>query len=236
MVEEFLAAGARVAAVDLDAAAAQATADSQENPDLVRGFQADISDPASCERCAEQVLEWSGRVDVLCNNAGIFDGYESAHELPVEVWQRVIAVNLGGPFMMARAFIPAMLEQGKGVILNTASNMAFSGGGGGCAYVASKHGVIGLTRQLTFEYGRRGIRVNAICPGATATGMTLPGEVPEGFPDIAAEVERTSAGRFADPHEIAQMAVYLASDRASFVHGSSILIDGGWLTASRNAI
>ena len=145
----------------------------------------------------------------------------------------MIAVNLTGPFLMARAAIPHMLAQGAGVILNTASTSAFSAAGGGTAYTASKHGVLGLTRQLTFDYGSRGIRVNAICPGATMTGLAA-AAIDSGT-DIDAQLAKTPAGRWCQPWEIARLAVYLASDDAAFVHGSAMVIDGGWLTAAREA-
>jgi NAD(P)-dependent dehydrogenase (short-subunit alcohol dehydrogenase family) len=233
MVEEFVAEGARVAAVDIDGAKADATVAGLADPTRALAAQADVADPDSVARCIEAVLEWGGRVDVLCNNAGVLDSYHPAHEVTLEEWNRVVAVNLTGPFLMARAVIPDMLTRSAGVIINTASVSAFSAAGGGTAYTASKHGVLGLTRQLTFDYGKHGIRVNAICPGATLTGMTI-AENGESTPDVAAELERTPAGRWCDPREIARLAVYLAGDDAGFIHGSAVVIDGGWLTAARN--
>jgi NAD(P)-dependent dehydrogenase (short-subunit alcohol dehydrogenase family) len=233
MVEEFVAEGARVAAVDIDREKAEATL--VRLGDLTRALavEADVADPDSVVRCIDTALKWGGRVDVLCNNAGVLDSYRPAHEVPLAEWNRVVAVNLTGPFLMSRAVIPDMLSRSAGVIINTASVSAFSAAGGGTAYTASKHGVLGLTRQLTFDYGKHGIRVNAICPGATLTGMTNSdnGEV---APDVAAELERTPAGRWCDPREIARLAVYLAGDDAGFIHGSAFVIDGGWLTAARN--
>lgn len=233
MVEEFVAEGARVAALDIDGAKADATVAGLAGPTQALAAQADVADADSVARCIQAVLEWGGRVDVLCNNAGVLDSYRPAHEVTLEEWNRVVAVNLTGPFLMARAVIPDMLTRSAGVIINTASVSAFSAAGGGTAYTASKHGVLGLTRQLTFDYGKQGIRVNAICPGATLTGMTM-SENGESAPDVAAELERTPAGRWCDPREIARLAVYLAGDDAGFIHGSAVVIDGGWLTAARN--
>jgi NAD(P)-dependent dehydrogenase (short-subunit alcohol dehydrogenase family) len=234
MVEEFAGEGARVAAVDIDSEKAKATVASLDEPSRALAFQADVADPDSVARCIEAVLGWGGQVDVLCNNAGVLDSYRPAHEVSVEEWNRVVGVNMTGPFLMARAVIPDMLTRSAGVIINTASVSAFSAAGGGTAYTASKHGVLGLTRQLTFDYGRHGIRVNAICPGATLTGMTTSGNGSETVPDVAAELERTPAGRWCDPREIARLAVYLSGDDAAFIHGSAVVIDGGWLTAARN--
>jgi 3-oxoacyl-[acyl-carrier protein] reductase len=170
-----------------------------------------------------------GPIDILCNNAGILDDYLPAHETSWELWSRILAVNLTGPFLMARAIVPTMLAQGKGAIVNTASIAAFVAGGGGAAYTTSKHGLLGLTRQLAFDYGRLGIRVNAICPGAIATGMTVELRTPElGNEHVNAAIEATPAGRWGEPEELAALALFLASDEASFMHGTPVLADGGW--------
>lgn len=234
MVQEFVREGARVAALDIRGEAAQETVDAVGDPARALAVPADVADPDSVATAVWAVLDWAGRIDVLCNNAGVLDSYKPAHEVSLEEWDRVIAVNLTGPFLMARAVIPDMLKRSAGVIVNTASVSAFSAAGGGTAYTASKHGVLGLTRQLTFDYGRRGIRVNAICPGATLTGMTENGgDQGDPVPDVAAELEKTPAARWCDPREIARLAVYLAGDDADFIHGAAMVIDGGWLTAAR---
>lgn len=234
MVQEFHAEGDRVAAVDIDSEAADRVVSELPEPDRALAVRADIARPEQVTECIDRVVTWGGCVDVLCNNAGIIDSYRPAHEVPLEEWDRTIAVDLTAPFLMARAVIPHMLKRRSGIILNTASLSSFSAAGGGTAYTASKHGVLGLTRQLTFDYGRRGIRVNAICPGATLTGLTQPEEGGETLPDFEAELARTPAGRWCDPREIARLAVYLAGDDAGFIHGSAVVIDGGWLTAARN--
>lgn len=234
MVREFAAKGAQVAAVDIDGAAAKATVAELEDPSVGLSVQTDVSDPKSVSECIRSVIDWAGRVDVLCNNAGVLDSYLPAHEVSLEEWDRTIAVNLTAPFLMARAAIPDMLTRSAGVIINTASVSAFSAAGGGTAYTASKHGVLGLTRQLTFDYGSKGIRVNAICPGATLTGMTTAEDGGDAIPDVAEELARTPAGRWCRPEEIARLAVYLGSDDANFIHGSAMVIDGGWLTAARD--
>jgi NAD(P)-dependent dehydrogenase (short-subunit alcohol dehydrogenase family) len=236
MVQEFIAEGARVAALDINLKSAQRTVDELDNPENAVAIDVDVADPESVQASVEQVLGWAGRIDVLCNNAGIIDSFRPAHEISLSEWDRTIAVNLTGPFLMSRAVIPHMLEQSGGAIINTASISALSAAGGGTAYTASKHGVLGLTRQLTFDYGRLGIRVNAICPGATFTGLTVPEGGSETLPDNADEIARTPAGRWGQPREIARMAVYLASKDADFIHGAAMVIDGGWLTAARNPI
>lgn len=236
MIEEFTSAGAVVAAMDINEKALRNTVDSLDVGDQVRAVPVDISSEESVSSSVAQVKDWTGRVDVLCNNAGIIDSFRPAHEISLDEWNRNIAVNLTGPFLMARAVIPTMLDQHKGIIVNTASIASFSAAGGGTAYTAAKHGVIGLTRQLTFDYGKKGIRVNAICPGATLTGLTNPDGGSDTLPDSEPEIMRTPAQRWCQPVEIARLALYLASDDADFIHGTSMVIDGGWLTAARNPI
>jgi NAD(P)-dependent dehydrogenase (short-subunit alcohol dehydrogenase family) len=122
-----------------------------------------------------------------------------------------------------------MIAQGKGAIINTASIAAFVAGGGGAAYTASKHGLLGLTKQLAFDYGKNGVRANAICPGAIHTGMTDHLLTSDGRnPHVDAAIAGTPAGRWGKPIEIANLAVFLASDDADFIHGSAFTIDGGW--------
>lgn len=236
MVQEFASRGARVAALDINLDGAKATVASLERPDDAIAVHADVSRPDSVDAAFAEVHAWAGAPDVLCNNAGIVDSFRPAHQIPLEEWHRTIAVDLTGPFLMARAVIPGMLEKGRGSIINTASISSFSAGGGGSAYTAAKHGVLGLTRQLTFDYGRQGIRVNAICPGATLTGLTMPEGGSETLPDSEAEIARIPAQRWCQPEEIAKLAAFLASDDADYIHGAAMVIDGGWLTAARNPI
>ncbi|MBS1844853.1 MAG: glucose 1-dehydrogenase [Actinobacteria bacterium] len=235
MAEEFFAEGASIAALDVDLAAAEETVARLGEPDRGLAVATDVSDWSSVSAAVDAVLGRFGRIDVLCNNAGIMDNYVPAHEVPLEEWNRVIAVNLTGPFLVARAVIPTMLRQGEGAIVNTASLCAISAGGAGPCYTSSKHGILGLTRQLTFDYGKHGIRVNAICPGSIETGMNI-GEGASIAPGVEEEIARTPAGRWGQPWEIARMAVYLAGEEAGFIHGTAMVIDGGWFTAGRNPL
>lgn len=236
MVQEFVAEGARVAALGRTLEKVEATVAGLADPSRALAVHADVADPDSVAAAVQTVLDWAGRVDVLCNNAGVIDSYRPAHEVDLEEWNDVIGVNLTGPFLMARAVIPDMLTRSSGVIINIASLASFSAAGGGTAYTASKHGLIGLSRALTFDYGKLGIRVNSICPGATKSDMTVTmgDSEDDSLPDIEAEIKRTPAGRWAEPREIARMAVYLASEDAGFIHGAAMVIDGGWLAAARN--
>lgn len=229
MAVEFCANGARVIGVDISRAAVEQTAELVDDPDRYVPLDADITVQADVERVLAAGLERFGCVDILCNNAGILDDYTPAHETTNELWNRVIAVNLTGAFYFCRAVVPGMIARGKGAIINTASIAAFVAGGGGAAYTASKHGLLGLTKQLAFDYGKHGIRANAICPGAIHTGMTDHLLSAEGRnPHVDAAIAGTPAGRWGQPIEIAKLAVFLASDDADFIHGSAFTIDGGW--------
>ncbi|ADB52347.1 glucose 1-dehydrogenase [Conexibacter woesei] len=232
MAVAFQREGARVVALDVRGDAAERTIAELPAETGASGSFAlavDVTDAAAVDAAVDTAIERAGGIDVLCSNAGVLDGYAPAHETSVEQWQQVLAVNLTGPFLLARRIAPHMAERGGGAIVNTASISSFVAGGGGAAYTASKHGVLGLTRQLAFDYGRSGVRVNAICPGAVATEMTASLRVPsEANAHVDAQIAGTPAGRWAQPEEIAELALYLASDAASFIHGTPVLIDGGW--------
>jgi NAD(P)-dependent dehydrogenase (short-subunit alcohol dehydrogenase family) len=230
IAQEFVSEGANVLALDVRKAAVDETVDMVGLPDRIVAFECDVSNEESIKAAVAAAMARWGRVDIVCNNAGILDDYVIAEETSTELWNRILGVNLSGPFFMCREVLPIMVAQGKGVIVNTASISAFIAGGGGSAYTVSKHGVLGLTRQLAFEYGRKGVRVNAICPGPIHTGMTDYLLTPEGRNEhVDSIIEALPAGRWGKPVEIARLAVYLASDDADFVHGSSYVMDGGWL-------
>jgi NAD(P)-dependent dehydrogenase (short-subunit alcohol dehydrogenase family) len=164
----------------------------------------------------------------VVNNAGIMDRFLPAGEVNDAVWERVMAVNVTGPLRLSRAALPAMLRAGTGVIINIASIGGVAGVRGGAAYVASKHGLIGLTRNIAATYGADGIRCVAIAPGAVNTGIPTGGEPSERG---LAALNRTFPAnlRTGEPGEIASVAAFLASDDASFVNGAVLIADGGWL-------
>jgi NAD(P)-dependent dehydrogenase (short-subunit alcohol dehydrogenase family) len=189
----------------------------------------DISEQSVAEALVDLAISSHGRIDVLVNNAGIMDHFQGAGELSNDVWRRVLATNLDGPMFMTRRALSYMLKQGGGSIVNIASLSSFSGASAGAAYTASKHGLLGLTRNTAWRYAKEGIRCNAICPGAVQTNIeeSMPKSEldPKG---MARAVEFFSLGSaYLDPSEIASLALFLASDEARYVNGSVVSADAG---------
>jgi 2-deoxy-D-gluconate 3-dehydrogenase len=167
-----------------------------------------------------------GGLDILVNNAGIIHR-EASTDMPLEDWRRVMSVNLDSVWLLSQAAGQHMVAQGSGKIIIVSSVLSAQGGLMVPAYASSKHAVVGLTRALCNEWASKGVNVNAIAPGYTATDNT---QALRDDPDRSkALLERIPAGRFADPSEIAGSAVFLASDAASYCHGSVLTVDGGWL-------
>ena len=223
MTTRFIEEGARVVAADIaDAGIERLRAVPGATP-----VRANVTDQADVDTLVATAVDLGG-VHIVCNNAGIMDRFLPVAELTDEVWQRVLAVNLTGPMMLSRATIPVMLRAGGGVIINIASVAGLSGARAGAAYTASKHGLIGLTRNIAATYAADGIRCVVIAPGAVRTGIPLGGEPsPRGYSTL----DKTLAAnpRTAEPAEIANVAVFLASDEASFINGAVITADAGWL-------
>jgi 3-oxoacyl-[acyl-carrier protein] reductase len=217
---ELAARGAQVAILDIDAAGAAATAGV-----LGRGHLAVRADVVSAEETSAavaRVVEAAGPISLLVNAAGVPDDLTLCHELAPKQWQRVLAADLTGPFLVSRAVLASMLPLGRGAIVNVASMAGVSAGAGGIAYTAAKHGLIGLTKRMAVDYAPRGIQVNAVLPGYVATPMALP------YGDyLAGTIAATPAGRWCQPKEVAKLIAYLLSDDATYVHGAAYLIDGG---------
>jgi NAD(P)-dependent dehydrogenase (short-subunit alcohol dehydrogenase family) len=223
----FASEGARIAGFDLvtpeDAAWRSVDA---EAPGA--SFQlGDIRSESDVSGAIAEVIDRFGRVDILVNAAGV-PGGGPVHALAAEEFDRVIDVNLKGTFLATKHVLGSMMENGGGSIVNIASIEGLEGFEGGSAYNASKGGVVLLTRNLAMDYGRRGIRVNCICPGFIKTPM-LEGVFAEGMEDLLERItEAHQLGRLGRPEEIASAALFLASDDASFVTGHSLVVDGGF--------
>jgi NAD(P)-dependent dehydrogenase (short-subunit alcohol dehydrogenase family) len=229
MTRRFLEEGARVAAVDVDGAALRTTVEELGGAGELVGAEGDVTSEADVDRIVGSTVERWGRVDVLCNNAGIMDSHKPAVETSLERWHRVIEVNVTGPFLLSKRVLPGMIEQARGVIINTASIAGLTGGRAGAAYTASKHALVGLTRNIAWAYLNQGIRCVAICPGGVDTGITRSDTEIAGLGQERFTLARATLPRRADPSEIASLAVFLASDDASFVNGQAVVADGGWL-------
>jgi NAD(P)-dependent dehydrogenase (short-subunit alcohol dehydrogenase family) len=223
----FAAAGARVAVCDRDLAGAEATAKLiGEGGGEACAVAVDVTDAAQVEAMVGEVVARFGRLDCAHNNAGITGASAPTDDYDAAQWDLVLAVNLTGVFHCLRHELSAMLRTGGGAIVNTASFSGLVAVPRIPAYVASKHGVVGLTKAAAVEYGRKGIRVNAVCPGSTRTPMV------DGFSGGDARVEEAMAAaspmrRLAEPEEIARTVVWLCSNEASFVNGHALAVDGG---------
>jgi NAD(P)-dependent dehydrogenase (short-subunit alcohol dehydrogenase family) len=231
----FAAEGAAIAGLDVakpdDEAWAKTTAAAPE-----AGFyEADVRDEAAVKAAVDAAIERFGRMDVLMNAAGVV-GFGAAHTLEVAEFERVIDINLKGSFIVAKHVLPAMLEQQSGSIIHVASVEGLEGITGQLAYNASKGGVVLMTKNMALDYAPAGIRVNCLCPGGVETPMTAMLNAP-GLEAIGAKLKKAHPlGRFARPEEIAAGALFLASDEASFVTGSSLVIDGGYTAAHRTTL
>ncbi|MET0818282.1 MAG: glucose 1-dehydrogenase [Solirubrobacteraceae bacterium] len=185
----------------------------------------DVADEESVRAAVRRVTEVFGGLDFALNNAGVTGDRRRLHETDTDDWARVTRVNLDGVYLCMKHELGHLLARGGGAICNTSSLAGVAGFPGMAAYCASKHGVVGLTRAAAIDYGASGIRVNALCPGATETPMLLAHR--EGGPEPGEREAATPLGRMAHPIEQARLAVWLCSDEASFVTGAAYVADGG---------
>lgn len=231
MATRFAAEGATIVAGDWNAARLEeAVASIQASGGTISSAQGNIADQAVAEGLIDQAIETYGRLDILCNNAGVMDHMQGVGELSDDMWRRVLSINLDGPMFTSRRAIGHMIAQGGGSIINIASTAAISGGAAGAAYTASKHALVGLTRNTAWMYAQRGIRCNAICPGATNTNI---GETMTPDHMDAAGSARTRAFAALIPAmlestDIAALALFLAGDESRYINGAIIPADAGW--------
>jgi NAD(P)-dependent dehydrogenase (short-subunit alcohol dehydrogenase family) len=228
----FALRGAKVMVVDADSAAGRATADIVAQQGGAAAFvQADVTQSVSVQAYVKAAIDAYGRIDCFFNNAGIEGAVAATQDYEEAVFDRVIAVNLKGVFLGMKAVIPVMLSQGGGAIVNTASVAGLFGGPGMSAYVASKHGVIGLTKVASSDVAGQGVRVNAVCPGPVETRMmrSLEAQRNPNDPESVHKAMSASApsGRYTLPEEVAGVVMYLCSDLAGNVTGTQVVVDGG---------
>lgn len=221
------ARGASVLVVDIDGDGAQRICDEiAARGGAAEAFAADLMPSASADAAVSAALARFGRLDILVNNAGI-GGRGPSHELTDADWRRVIGLDLDAVFYMSRAALRPMVASGAGAIVSIASIFGHVGLGERAAYSAAKAGVVNLTRALALEYGARGIRVNAVCPGVIRTPLVAHNSPAQ----TEALIALHPIGRLGEPEEVAEAAAFLASDAASFVTGASLLVDGGYTAA-----
>lgn len=226
----FAKEGASVVVADINEAAVKAVTDEiTAAGGQAKGVVANVSKEEDVASMIGTAVNSFGKLDILVNNAGIMDSMFTVENVTDELWHRVIDINVTGPMRAIRKAIPIMKQQGHGVIINTASVGGLYGSRAGAAYTASKHAVIGLTKNVGFQFGKLGIRCNAIAPGAVATSIGVGGNQPDPY-----GMEQAAAGmglqrmEIGDSNQIATVALFLASDDSSFVNGTVVTADGGW--------
>lgn len=226
----FAKEGAKVVVCDLNLNAAQTTVEEiKQDGGQALAVMANVAKEGDIQNLFNQALETYGTIDILVNNAGIMDNFMPIGEISDEMWDRVLDVNLTGPMRAIRKAMPIFLEKGQGVIVNIASAAGLQGSRAGVAYTASKHAVIGMTKNVAFQYAVKGIRCNAIAPGGVNTNIGSTMSQPDPF-----GMERVMSGsgnnpRTGDAEEIATVALFLASDESRFVNGAVVTADGGWM-------
>ena len=222
-VKALLSQGAMVCAIDIDITPELL----QLKSELVSIIKADLSVETEVKRAATDELARLAGCDLLLNTAGILDNYVTTLETTSELWDKIMNTNLKSQFLMVNQILPVMLQQTHGVILNMTSIAGMVAGGGGAAYTASKHAIIGYTKQLDYDFAAHGIRANCIAPGAIDTPMNAADFAGDGAmaKQVAAE---TPAKRWAQPEEVANLSLYLLSNVSDYVHGTVVPIDGGW--------
>lgn len=235
IVRAFAREGAGVGIADLDAEAAQRLADEiTESGGRAVVTVGDVSQAADAQRMVADAVAAFGRLDVLVNNAGIqpVGWYFRIEDTPEEVWDRIIGVNLKGVFLMSKYAIPEIRKAGRGAVVNMASVQGLQSMPGVPSYAASKGGILSLTRNMALDYAPEGIRVVAICPGTIDSEMVRVAARAEGG-DEEANVRGYGAfhplGRIGQPEDVAQAVLFLASDRASFITGEYLTVDGGFM-------
>lgn len=230
--QQFLNDGDTVVLVDINEEALNKTKDTlQGDKDKIKLIQADVTNEDDVKNYVQETVDAYGRIDVFFNNAGTNGPFINIKDLEKATFEKVMSINTTGIFLGLKHVIPQMESQGKGSIINAASNAAYIGSAGMAGYIASKHAVAGLTKTAALEAAGSGVRVNAVAPAAIDTQMlsSIQENTSPDDPNAAAEAIKQGipAGRFGMPKEVAQVVMFLASDQASFVYGSLYNVDGG---------
>jgi len=232
IAELFAKEGAKVLLADYNLEGAKKVAEAiAASGGTAKAVKANVAELADIENMIDTAVNTFGTLDILVNNAGIMDGFEPAGDITDEKWDRIFDVNTKSIVRAIRKAIPIFLAKGKGVIINTASTGGVSGAHAGVAYTASKHAVVGITKNTAYMYANEGIRCNAIAPGATATNIQTSMTNISEFGASRTQKTQSVIPRIGQPEEIAQVALFLASDESSFVNGVVLAADAGWTAA-----
>ena len=234
IAELYAKEGANVVLADYNSEGAETAANEiRENGGEAKAISVDVSKREDVEKMIDFAISEYETIDILVNNAGIMDGFQPAGEITDELWERVFAVNVNGVMYATRKTLPIFLKNETGVIINVASTGGLNGAHAGATYTASKHAVIGFTKNTAFMYAKKGIRVNAIAPGGVTTNI---GDTMKNMSEFG--LERTGlthahglAPRIGESEEIANIALFLASDDSSLINGVTITADAGWTSA-----
>ena len=229
IAELYAKEGASVVVSDLNLEGAEAVASGiKTNGGKAIAVKTNVADQNDINEMIDTAVNEFGTLDILVNNAGIMDNMGPVGDVNDESWDLIFDVNTKGVMRAIRKAIPIFLDKGKGVIVNTASTGGFSGAHAGVAYTASKHAVIGITKNTGFMYAQKGIRCNAIAPGATMTNISSTIKNVNEFGASRTKVTQGVIPRVGQAEEIAGVALFLASDESSFVNGAVLAADGGW--------
>lgn len=197
-------------------------------PETFTFIQADLTRALDIEKISQIFIKKYDRLHVLCNTAGQLDAFSSLEETDEQLWNTIIATNITSMFHLTKQMLPYLLKNETSRLINMASIAGLTAGGGGVAYTVSKHGVIGFTKQMAFDYAKQGLVANAIAPGAIDTPMNQADFV--GASPLALEIqEQTPNKRWAQPEEVAALTLFLASSAADYIQGAVLPIDGGWM-------
>ncbi|WP_240421328.1 SDR family oxidoreductase [Paenibacillus periandrae] len=232
IAELYAKEGAKVVATDLNHEGVQSVVDGiKANGGMAVAIKTNVGNLEDVNAMIDTAVNEFGTLDILVNNAGIMDNMAAVGDVEDVRWDLIFDVNTKGVMRAIRKALPIFLEKGKGVIINTASTGGFSGAHAGAAYVASKHAVVGLTKNTAFMYAQKGIRCNAIAPGAVITNI---GSSMTNLNEFGASRTKVTQGvipRAGTAEEIAQVALFLGSDESSFVNGAVVTADAGWTAA-----
>lgn len=232
IAELYAKEGAKVVAADVNLEGAEAVVkEIAQNNGMAEAVQVNVANQEDIDNMIDTAVKEYGTLDILVNNAGIMDGFEPVGDISDEKWDLLFDINTKGVMRAMRKAIPIFLEKEQGVIVNTTSTGGENGAHAGATYGASKHAVVGLTKNTGFMYAQKGIRCNAIAPGAVETNISSSIKNVNEFGAGRTKVAQNVIPRTGKPEEIAKVALFLASDDSSFINGTVVTADGGWTAA-----